>query len=125
MSMLPALLALIGIPLIVYALAFRSHRRDVRAGLDADPVVSTAVRLWAYQQVLVPLLALLALAAIAGSYFLHVAWMSPPEREAFLRRPPSLQEQMEESQRKRLEEAARQHPASAGLPHAPERGAVP
>jgi hypothetical protein len=123
MSMLPVVVAVVGIPLLIYVLAFRSHRRDVRAGLDMPPVVSMAVRVWAYQQVLVPLLALVALAAIAASYFLYEARMSPAERDAFSQ-PPSLQQEAEESQRIREERAAQRHPDSERLRRGPERGAA-
>jgi hypothetical protein len=125
MSMLPALLALIGIPLLVYTLAFRNHRRDARAGVGMPPVVSMAIRVWAYQQVLVPLLALLALAAIAASYFLYEARMSPAERDAFLRTPPSLQQEAEESQRMRQEQAIQSRSDADRLRGLPKPGGAP
>ncbi len=125
MSMLPVLIAMVGIPLLIYVLAFRGHRRDVRAGLDMPPVVSMAIRVWAYQQVLVPLLALVALAAIAVSYFLFIARTSPAERDAFLRPPPSLQQEAEESERIRREQAVQQHPDSNAPHRRPNAGAAP
>ncbi len=123
MSMLPVVVAVVGIPLLIYAMAFRSHRRDVRAGVDMPPVVSMAIRVWAYQQVLVPLLALVALTAIAVSYFLYEARMSPAERDAFLE-PPTLQQEVEEWRRVRREQAVLQR-SDADRRGRPQPGAAP
>jgi hypothetical protein len=125
MSMLPIVIAMVGIPLLIYVLAFRGHRRDARAGLDVPPVVSVAVRVWAYERVLVPLIVLATLAAIAASYFLYVGRMSPAERDAFLQPPRTLQQDVEEWRRIRREQAVQQHPDSDPPHRGPKAGAAP
>jgi len=65
------LIMLLALPICAVVLAIRTHRQAVKRGEDLG-VVGLAIRMWAYGQVLAPLLVGLSLLAylIAAVYFM-------------------------------------------------------
>ena len=71
------LIMLLALPICAVVLAIRTHRQAVKRGEDLG-VVGLAIRMWAYGQVLAPLLVGLSLLAylVAAVYFMDGP--SPP-----------------------------------------------